>query len=121
MYYMKEMYQDANPFQYVAELDQVVYYNHFRHSNPILFKPENREKLDAARICKLTTWTPKSGVELDWVTGDDLDTEPPDRIDLLFEAGLWVFRKPNVYIGVYNSKPEDGPVEFTINLREFTQ
>ena len=68
----------------------------------------------------MNTWTPESGVELDWVTGDELEKEPEDRIDLLFEAGLWVFRKPNVYIGVYNSKPEDGPVECTINMREFT-
>ena len=84
-----------------------------------MFNPSNRDKLDAARISKLTTWTPNSGVELDWVTGDEIVSEPADRIDLLFEAGLWVFRKPNVYIGVYNSKPEDGPVEFSINMREF--
>ena len=121
MYYMKEMYQDANPFQYVPALDRVIYYPHFRHTNPALFDPDNKEKLDAARICRLTSWTPTSGVELDWVTGEDIETEAPDRIDLLFEAGLWVFRKPHVYIGVYNSKPEDGPLEFTINMREMTQ
>ena len=34
MYYMKEMYQDANPFQYVKALDTVAYYSHFRHTNP---------------------------------------------------------------------------------------
>ena len=68
----------------------------------------------------MTTWTPESGIELDWVTGDELETQPEDRIDLLFEAGLWVFRKPNVYVGIYNTKPEDGPVEFTINMREFS-
>ena len=121
MHYMKEMFTAANPFQYVPELDQIVYYSHFRHTNPVLFDPNNKEKLDASRIAKLTTWTPNSGVELDWVTDDQTEKEPADRIDLLFEAGLWVFRKPDVYIGVYNTKADDGPVEFTINMREFTQ
>ena len=50
MYYMKEMYSEANPFQYVEQLDTVIYYNHYRHTNPELFKPDNREKLDAERL-----------------------------------------------------------------------
>ena len=91
MYYMKEMYSEANPFQYVEQLDTVVYYNHFRHTNPELFKPDNREKLDAERLSRHTTWTPSDGLELDWVTDEKSVEEPPDRVDLLFEAGLWVF------------------------------
>ena len=91
MYYMKEMYSEANPFQYVEQLDTVLYYNHFRHTNPELFKPDNREKLDAKRLARNTTWTPSDGLDLDWVTDEEITEELPDRVDLLFEAGLWVF------------------------------
>ena len=59
--------------------------------NPELFKPENREKLDGERLSRNTTWMPGDNLELDFVTAKDGIIEPPDRVDLLFEAGLWVF------------------------------
>ena len=105
----------------MPELDKIVYYSHFNHTNPVLFDPDNKEKLDASRIEKLTTWAQNSGIELDWVTDGITEREHADRIDLLFEAALWVYRKPDVFIGIYNTKPDDGPVEFTLNMREFTQ
>ena len=42
-YYMKEMYHDANPFQYDRETDQVIYYPNFSHTNPDCFDPDNRD------------------------------------------------------------------------------
>ena len=89
--------------------------------NPELFKPENREKLDGERLSRNTTWMPGDNLELDFVTAKDGIIEPPDRVDLLFEAGLWVFQKPFVYVGIYNSKPDEGPVEVQVKMREFTQ
>lgn len=67
-YYMREMYHDANPFHYVRELDQIVYYPHFRHTNPDLFVPDNKEKLDSHRVAKYTTWTAENGPDLPFVT-----------------------------------------------------
>ena len=65
---MKEMYHDANPFHYVKSLDNVLYYPHFRHTNPDLFNPDHREMLDSTRVAKYTTWTPENGPELPFVT-----------------------------------------------------
>mmetsp|Transcript_36906 Transcript_36906/g.48500 ORF Transcript_36906/g.48500 Transcript_36906/m.48500 type:complete len:224 (+) Transcript_36906:560-1231(+) len=119
-YYMREMYHDANPFQYVRALDQVLYYPHFRNINPDCFVPENREKLDSHRMAKFTTWSPERGPDLAFVTPYNLAGEPEDRMDLCINAAMWQFRKPEVYIGVYNRHPEKQPVAFDIRVREMT-
>ena len=67
-YYMKEMYHDANPFQYDREIDQVLYHPNFSHTNQDCFDPTNRDKLDSHRIAQYTTWSPDSGPELNFVT-----------------------------------------------------
>lgn len=41
-----------------------------------------------------------------------------DKIDFLFWARAW-FCSPVVHIGVYNSRPEDGPVDFNIRICDF--
>ena len=114
-YYMKELYQAANPFQYEQEQDKVVYNPNFRHINPSFFKPSKMEKLDAERICKLTTWTPDKMLVDNWMSvPDDLKVTPYDRIDLLFDAGFQYDEKickcKDVYIGIYNIHPEEEPV-----------
>ena len=50
MYYMKEIFTAANPYQYVPQLDQIIYYPHFRHTNKELFEAENREKFDTIKV-----------------------------------------------------------------------
>ena len=102
------MYHDANPFQYVRALDQIQYYPHFGYCNPILFKPEHRELLDAERVAQHTTWTRDGGPELNFVTPPEEESKEKvvdDRIDLVFTAAMWQYRQPNVHIGVYNSHP----------------
>ena len=82
--YVKEKYLDANPFQFVPALDKVVYCPQFSHINQARFNPENKDKLDADRICKLTSWTPDSTLKLDHFISENVDDEFLDRIDLLF-------------------------------------
>jgi hypothetical protein len=67
-YYMREMYHDANPFQYVRALDQILYYPHFNHVNQDLFDPAHREMLDSQRVARHTTWTKETGPDLGFVT-----------------------------------------------------
>ena len=118
-YYMKEMYHDANPFHYVPSLGQIMYYPHFRHQNQELFKPENRELLDSARVAKYSTWTPEKGPNLSFVTPYVEPDEPiEDKIDLVFTAAMWQYRKPEVHIGIFNSHESGEPVEFNIHMSE---
>jgi len=115
-YYMREMYHDANPFQYVRAFDQILYYPHFRHVNQDLFVPALREMLDSHRVARHTTWTKEEGPDLGFVT-PNLDTnalESENRIDLVFTAAMWQYRPPDVHIGVYNSHPQGEPVTFDI-------
>ena len=88
------MYQDANPFQYVRSIeniimDTVLYYPHFKHTNEDTFHPDNREMLDSARVEKYTTWTPENGPDLSNVTPYNLSEPAEDRIDLVFSAAMW--------------------------------
>ena len=92
MHYMREQFQMANPYIFVPDLNQVLYYPTFKHTNLELFKPENKEKLDSDMISKITTWTPSHPLELPFITDlgeDQTFQEPPNRIDLLFEAAMW--------------------------------
>ena len=44
-----------------------------------------------------------------------------DRIDFLFDGYLWAMKSYHkIYIGVYNSAPEEGAIDFTIRMREYT-
>ena len=40
-----------------------------------------------------------------------------DRIDFLFPSNMWIQDKV-VHIGVYNSEPNNGPIDFTIRMRD---
>ena len=45
--------------------------------------------------------------------------EADDRIDLLFEAAMWVFRSPQLYIGIYNKHPAGETIDISIQMRQF--
>ena len=97
-------------------LDTIQYYNHFHHINQALFNPENREKLDFHRLAKYTTWSYETGPDLEFVTPMNASDAASidDRIDLIFTAAMWQFRKPHVHIGIYNTHPRGEPVTFDI-------
>ena len=47
--------------------------------------------------------------------------ELEDRIDFLFNGYLWAMKNYHkIYIGVYNSNPEEGAIDFTIRMREYS-
>ena len=51
-----------------------------------------------------------------------MKADPPNKIDLMFDATYWERQNSrDMYIGVHNSKPDQGPVECTIRMREFHQ
>lgn len=116
---MKEMYHDANPFHYVPALGQVQYYPHFRHTNPDCFNPDHKEMLDSTRVAKYTTWNPETGPDLSFVTPYKHASSPlEDRVDLVFTAAMWQYRKPEVHIGVFNSHANKEPIQFDIQMGE---
>ena len=50
------------------------------------------------------------------------NTSLDDRIDFVFDRFIWQRQESSfIYIAVYNSHPENGPVDFTIQMREFSQ
>ena len=74
------------------------------------FPMENSDKLDASRIRRLTTWKPEK-LKLENVTQQSSEEVLPDKIDLLFEGLIWAgVLRHQVFIGIYNSKPELGPI-----------
>ena len=97
----------------------MIYYPHFQNTNPDCFEPDNREKLDAHRMARFTAWTPERGPDLAFVTPFNID-EPDDRMDLCINAEMWLMRKPEVHIGVYNVREDKQPVTFDIKVREFS-
>ena len=122
MIYMREMLSEANVFRYDPELDSVVYHDNFGHVNEGLIGPESSGKLDSDRLQRSTTWKPGKGVDISWVTDIAPLDEIPDRIDLLFEVGQWFYpHQQHIYIGIYNSRPDEGPVQVSVKMRDFEQ
>ena len=113
---MREVYIDANPFQYDRSQDKILYHPNFNKTNPDLFDPNYAERLDSSRVVKYTTLVPEaSGPDLSFLTPYDQTTDPlEDRIDFVFPAAQWQYRKPEVHIGVYNSRADKQPVTFDI-------
>ena len=76
--------------------------------------------INTNKLCELTTYKPGDGLcTILWKTIPTSDVEPPNRIDFLMNARDWKLKKCNtIYIGVYNSRPVDGPIDFTIHMRE---
>ena len=106
-----EVFEDSSCYIYDRESDSVVYPGTFGHLNPEAILPEAEEWIDGLKIAKLTTWTPESGPEVN-AAGFNTDGRPlEDRIDFVFWAKMWLCN-PVVQIGVFNSNPEDGPVDF---------
>ena len=98
---MKPILQGAHTYQYDEQTDDILYYPNFNKLNQSLFDPMNKGYIDSDRLCKLTTWTPNSKFKIDWATSCTLNTEPPDRIDLLFDSSPWIpYSNTKIYIVV---------------------
>ena len=76
--------------------------------------PEAEEWVDGLKIAKVTTWNHEKGPELDAAGFGSKALD--DRIDFVCWGKNWLCN-PIVQIGVYNSRPEEGPVDFTIRMR----
>ena len=118
-----EIFEESMPFVYDIETDTLVYKTDFAQVlNPWATRPGLEDWVDTLKIAKVTTWTPQKDpfpfVEEDTPYDQALMEEMPDRIDLL--VPIEVIKGDTIYIGVYNSRPEDGPVSFTIRMREFS-
>ena len=106
-----EVFEDSTAYIYDRESDTIVYPGTFGHLNPEAILPEAEEWIDGLKIAKVTTWTPESGPEVN-AAGFNTDGRPlEDRIDFVFWAKMWLCN-PVVHISVFNSHPEDGPVDF---------
>ena len=119
MYLMSQVFREAITFRYDDQSDQIVYCGTFEHTNPHLLDYESEDKLDTERLCKLTTYSKDTHPDFDWLTPFEKAGELPNKIDFMFDASGWEAQKSRVvYIGVYNSRPADGPIDFNIRIRE---
>ena len=56
-------------------------------------------------MARFTAWTPERGPDLAFVTPFNI-AEPDDRMDLCINSEMWLMRKPEVHIGVYNVRED---------------
>ena len=118
-----EIFEDSTPFVYDKARDQVVYRRDFGHINPETMYPGAEQFVDASKISKVTTWNPNKGpaapTEYFHLVGNNSGKMDAidGGIDFLFHGKMW-FCNPIVQIGVFNSKPEEGPIDFTIRMRD---
>jgi len=112
-----EIFEDSNPFIYDHENDTVRYRTDFGHLNPEAIYPDASDWIDGLKIAKLTTWTPEKGPYVDAAMYDSTKVLA-DKIDFVCWAKIW-FSSPTVWIGVYNSRPEEGSVDFSIRMRDY--
>lgn len=115
------IFEDSSPYFYDESKDTIVYRTDFGHVNPEAIYPDASDHIDGLRVAKVTTWTPDSREPDYGISSYNLangQKELADKIDFIFWGKHWICN-PVVQIGVYNSKPEDGPVDFTIRMRDF--
>ena len=75
----------------------------------------------------LTTLNPEIGPTLDWVAAPTKKVEESDKIDFLLSMYSSEDMKRaqtlnrDIYIGLYNRRPETGPINCSIKMREISQ
>ena len=75
-------------------------------------------------LCRLTSHAPDDLISnLPCLTKPEHVTDIPNLIDFLFSSSpYWKLKdKGTIYIGVYNSSPFKGPIDFTIQLRKYRE
>ena len=55
--YLRELFCDANPFQYVQALDTLQYYDNFNWLTEDFLSPETDNQFDGERIERLLCWS----------------------------------------------------------------
>lgn len=115
--HMLEVMQDLTPFSFDEDEDKVKYQSSYRHLNPDLFLTENSDKLDSARLSRLTTWTHQAQGPFSGKTTPAVSEVAKDRLDAFFSTAVWDAKRSGVKIGVFNVHPEGTPVTFEIKAR----
>ena len=108
--WMKDMLSVPNPFQYDGEADKVVYNTHFNEKH--LQTVNSTQSLISERLTNLTSYTPQKKPDV----SSKSDTK--DGINLLLDCSVC---SKNIYIGVYNTQAEGRPVDFALEMREFSR
>ena len=115
-----EYFQDAKTFVYNEQTDKVEYKRTYDHIAPERFLKVNRGSLDGDLLASLTTWTPQKRWPLIGFTGLKFSPDGfPDRINYIMSTKAWNNQSNTINIGVHNTNPNDGPVNFNIRVRDF--
>jgi len=112
-----EVFEDSSPFVYEKDQDSIVYRTDFGHLNPEAILPEAEDWIDGLKIAKVTTWSPEKGPVNEQASTFNVK-EVEDKIDFVYWAMPW-YCDPKVWITVINSHPKEGPVDFTLRMRDY--
>ena len=117
---MRRSLSAVDVFKYDITTDKILYSPTYFDNDHALLTSLASGFINTDKLFKLTTYKPSGGLcTILWKTIPTSDVEPPNRIDFLMNARDWKLKKSlTIYIGVYNSRPEDGPIDFTIQMRE---
>ena len=118
-----EIFTDSSPYVYDKAVDSIVYKENFDHLNPEAIYPDATGHIDGLKLAKVTNYGQKSGTRLpdmDTISAFNLSKDRPleDRIDFIFQGKSFV-ANPTVYVSVFNSEPDNGPIDFSIQLRHY--
>jgi len=103
--YLRELFCEANPFQYIRELDTLQYYDNFNMLSKEFVDPLSAEHFDGDKVERFMCWTDELAEKYPYTTKPIDKSSKEDRIDLLIEAEIWKLSKQTVHIGVKNRHP----------------
>jgi len=66
--YLRELFCEANPFQYVRALDTLQYYDQFNWLTPELIEPEYSEFFDGDRVERYMCWNDELSKKFPYTT-----------------------------------------------------
>jgi hypothetical protein len=91
--YMRELFTDANPFQYVQVLDTLQYYDNFNWLTSDFIDPNTQNCFDGDRVEKMICWSKEMTEKYPYLMKVSQGNVIDDRIDLVIDAEIWKFNK----------------------------
>lgn len=118
--YLRELFCEANPFQYIRALDTLQYYDNLNMLSEEFIHPDSMEFFDGDKVERFMCWTDELAQKYPYTTKPKDMSAREDRLDLVIEAEIWKLSKQTVHIGVKNRHPQKKPQTFDIKIRAIT-
>lgn len=91
--YLRELFCEANPFQYIHALDTLQYYDNFNMLSKEFVDPLSAEHFDGDKVERFLCWNNELAERYPYTTKPIDKSSQEDRIDLLIEAEIWKLSK----------------------------